>query len=82
MEMLALALRLLYHQWIASFRSVVRPQNLAGTVILAILLTVLGVNLLSLGLFLDGFLGSLGPDIDPVHVVNSVLLYYFFLDLP
>ena len=81
MEMLQLALRLLYHQWIASFRSVVRPQNLAGTVILAILVTVLGVNLLSLGLFLDEFLGSLDPGIDPVNVVNGVLLYYFLVDL-
>ena len=76
-----IVIRLLYHQWLGSFRSVVRPQNIAGTVVLSVLLVVLAVNLLSLGFFLERVLAKLDPGIDPLEIVNSVLLYYILLDL-
>jgi len=72
---------LIRHQWLSSFRSVVRPQNVAGTVILSILLVILALNLLSLGLLLERLLAERGQEIDAVAVVNGFLGYYFVLDL-
>ena len=76
-----LPLRLLQHQWRSAVRSVVRPQHIAGTVILSVMVVVLALNLLSLGLFLQNILAHLDPSIDPVAIVNGILLYYFLLDL-
>ena len=76
-----IVVKLLYHQWIASFRSVVRPQNIAGTVVLSVVLVIIALNLFSLGFFLERILARLDPGMDPLGIVNSVLLYYIFLDL-
>jgi len=76
-----LPLILLQHQWRSAVRSVFRPQQLAGTIILSVMVVVLALNLLSLGLFLERILARLDPSVDPVAMVNGVLVYYVVLDL-
>lgn len=74
-------LQLLKHQWKETLRSVLWHRSIATNIFLGIILTLFLLNALSIGLYIDTLLTKMFPDRDPVRLFNSVLLYYFGMDL-
>ena len=74
-------LSLLGHIWKGTVRSVVWHRNLGVNIFLGIVFLMLFFNFLSIGLFIDRIFEESLPGKDPVAIFNSILLYYFGIDL-
>jgi hypothetical protein len=62
-------------------RSSAWQKNVIVNIIFALMMLYLMASFLLLGLFLDRMLTEIFPDSNPVEVFNSVLLYYFGLEI-
>ena len=72
---------LIKHQWLESVRSIARSQNMIGNILFGLIMFILILNFLALGLFVDIVLKKGFPDKNPVTLFNSILLFYFSLDI-
>lgn len=62
-------------------RSNIWQRNIAANIGIGFLVVLMIFYLLMIGIFLDPILQDIYPDREPVHVVNSILLYFFMSDL-
>ncbi|MFH1194873.1 MAG: DUF5687 family protein [bacterium] len=68
------------HNLKKTVRSILWHRELASKIFMTIVLLLLALNLLSLGVFIDEVLNITAKDMNPVEVINGVLIYYFLFD--
>lgn len=68
-------------QWKGAIRSTMWARNVAANILIGIAMSLLVLNLVAIGLFIDIVFEKAAPGIDPVGFINSYLLYYFFIDI-
>ena len=68
-------------QWKSAIRSTMWARNVAANILIGIAMSLLMLNLISIGLFIDVLFEKVAPEIDPVGFINNYLIYYFFIDI-
>lgn len=68
-------------QWKGAVRSTMWARNVAANIFIGLGVAMLMLNLVSIGLFIDVIFEKSAPDINPVELINSYLLYYFLVDI-
>ena len=69
------------HQWKQAARSTIFQKNIVVNIFLGLIILILFLEFLVAGLYLGDKWHELFPDVDPVSKFNSILLYYFAIDL-
>jgi hypothetical protein len=72
---------LIKNQFKESKRSIMWQRNVATNIFFGIILSLLMLNLLSVGLLINKIFDTLFPDQDHIQIFNSWLIYYFLIDL-
>jgi hypothetical protein len=72
---------ILIHHWKKIRRSPDFQRNIAVNIVIGFFVLIFFVNLLILGLSIDSILKAAAPAENPLRVLNSLLLYYFSVDL-
>lgn len=73
--------KLIINQWRESTRSKTWNRQVGINIFIGILYSLLAINLLSIGFFLNKFYEDTYPGEDPVALFNRFLCYYIFSDL-
>lgn len=81
MSQLFIIRHLIRQQAKEAMRSILRYRNLAANIVFSLLMTLLTLNFLSIGLFIDLFLKQAFPGQNPVTLMNGMILYYLASDL-
>ncbi len=71
---------LISHAWKESSRSSIWAKNLLANIFLGMAAVALVIYALAFGAFLAFGIDEFMPDKDPVKLINSLLLYYFFFE--
>lgn len=66
--------------WKEKFRSPVWAKNVIANIFLALAAIMLLFYAVALGFFLSFGLDEFFPDKDPIELINSLLIYYFFVE--
>jgi len=69
------------HQWYGVRRSPVWNRSVASNIFIGILFFLMGLNFLSIGLFLDKLLIEINPGADHIDLFCGYLLFYLMFDL-
>ncbi len=72
---------LIFHLWKGTTRSLLWYRSLVANIFVGIVLFLVAINLLGIGLCIDHIFKYFFPEADAVRLFNSIVLYYFFLDL-
>ena len=62
-------------QWKSTIRSTMWARNVAANILIGIAMSLLVLNLISIGLFIDVLFEKVAPEIDPVGFINSYLIH-------